>query len=96
MFRVSRSVAHKLFAVALGIAVGSVLRRALPSLAVTLAIFVGLRVTIANFLRPHYLAPITKMFPTVEQRRGCSHGAWVLSSGLVAPWNCSRPQHRTT
>ncbi len=77
-------VAYALFAVALGIAVGSVLRRVLPSLAVTLAIFVGLRVTIANFLRPHYLAPITKMFP-ITSSAGASHGAWVLSSGLVGP-----------
>ena len=47
---------------ALGIAVGSVLRRVLPSLATTLAIFVALRVAIGVYLRPHYMAPITKLF----------------------------------
>ena len=77
-------VAYALFAVALGIAVGSVLRRVLPSLAVTLAIFVGLRETLAVYVRPHYIAPITKMFPLAAQG-GPPSGAWVLSTGLVSP-----------
>ena len=58
-------VAYALFAVALGIAVGSVLRRVLPSLAATLAIFVALRAVIGVYLRPHLMAPITKLFPPV-------------------------------
>ena len=77
-------VAYALFAVALGIAVGSVLRRVLPSLAVTLAIFVGLRATLATYVRPHYMAPITKVF-SLTSSGGAPRSAWVLSSGLVSP-----------
>jgi hypothetical protein len=77
-------VAYALFAVALGIAVGSVIRRVLPSLAVTLAIFVALRVTIGVYLRPHYMAPVTKVYPLLGSHAGPS-GAWILSQGLVGP-----------
>ena len=62
-------VAYALFAVALGIAVGSVIRRVLPSLAVTLVIFVAIRVAIGVYLRPHYMAPVTKVFPLLGLRR---------------------------
>src|ERR1700722_11063007 len=80
-------VASSLFAVALGIAVGSVIRRVLPSLAVTLAIFVALRVAIGVYLRPHYMAPVTKVFPLLGRDAGPG-GAWTLSQGLVSPnWN---------
>ena len=77
-------VAYALFAVALGIAVGSVIRRVLPSLAVTLAIFVAIRVAIGVYLRPHYMAPVTKVFPLLGNDTGPS-GSWVLSQGLVSP-----------
>ena len=75
-------VAYALFAVALGIAVGSVLRRVLPSLAVTLALFVGLRALIGVYLRPHLMAPITKLFPPVGPTSS-PPGAWVLSTSFV-------------
>ncbi len=45
-------VAYAVFAVALGIAVGSVIRRVLPSLAVTLGIFLGLRAAIGFLPAP--------------------------------------------
>jgi len=75
-------VAYALFAVALGIAVGSVIRRVLPSLATTLAIFVALRVAISVYLRPHYLTPITKLFP-LSSAGGPPQNAWNLSSSFV-------------
>ena len=75
-------VAYALFAVALGIAVGSVLRRVLPSLAVTLALFVAFRALIGVYLRPHLMAPVTKRFPPVGPASSPS-GAWVLSTGFV-------------
>jgi hypothetical protein len=75
-------VAYALFAVALGIAVGSVVRRVLPSLAVTLAAFAGLRAIIGVYLRPHLMAPITKLFPPVGPTSS-PPGAWVLSTSYV-------------
>ncbi len=77
-------VAYALFAVALGIAVGSVIRRVLPSLAATLVVFVALRAVIGVYLRPHYMTPVTKVFPLLGSDAGPS-GAWVLSQGLVGP-----------
>ena len=77
-------VAYALFAVALGIAVGSVIRRVLPSLSVTLATFVAIRVAIGVYLRPHYMAPVTKVLPLAGQG-STPPGAWILSQGLVGP-----------
>lgn len=74
-------VAYALFAVALGIAVGSVVRRVLPSLATTLAVFVALRVAVGVYLRPHYMTPITKLFPLGAG--GPPQSAWILSSSFV-------------
>lgn len=54
-------VAYAVFAVALGIAVGSVFRRILPAMAITGAIFIAVRIVIAGALRPHYLRPVSKL-----------------------------------
>jgi hypothetical protein len=75
-------VAYALFAVALGIAVGSVIRRVLPSLAATLGVFVALRVAIGVYLRPHYMTPITKLFPLYGPQAP-PQNAWNLSSSFV-------------
>jgi hypothetical protein len=52
-------VGYALFAVALGIAVGTIMRRTLPALAITLGVFVALRLVVALLLRPHYLHALT-------------------------------------
>jgi hypothetical protein len=78
-------VAYAIFAVALGIAVGSVVRRVLPALAVTLAAFIGLRAVVVAYLRPHYLAAVVKLMPFMSTQGGAPAGSWVLSSGIVGP-----------
>jgi hypothetical protein len=50
---------YAVFAMALGICAGLLLRRTLPALAVTLAGFVALRALFAQWLRPHYMTPVT-------------------------------------
>jgi hypothetical protein len=52
-------VGYAIFAMALGICAGALLRRTLPALAVTLAGFAALRVLTALWLRPHYMTPVT-------------------------------------
>ena len=52
-------VGYAIFAMALGICAGALLRRTLPALAVTLAGFAGIRVLIALWLRLHYMTPVT-------------------------------------
>jgi ABC-type transport system involved in multi-copper enzyme maturation permease subunit len=75
-------VGYALFAVALGIAVGTIVRRTLPALAITLGVFVALRIVIARFIRPHYMHALT-----LTQRIGATlvpKGAyWQLSSGVA-------------
>ena len=52
-------VGYAVFAMALGICAGALLRRTLPALAVTLAGFIGLRALTALWLRLHYMTPVT-------------------------------------
>jgi hypothetical protein len=77
-------VAYSLFAVALGIAVGSLFRRVLPAIATTLGIFAGLRVVIGVYVRPHYRAPLSKLFP-LAGNGGPPAGAWIVSNSITGP-----------
>ena len=56
-------VAYAIFAVSLGIAVGSVVRRVLPSLAVTLGLFVGLRTLVGRVSPPALHVPHHQAVP---------------------------------
>jgi hypothetical protein len=76
-------VAYSLFAVALGIAVGSLFTRVLPAIATTLGAFVAVRVAIGVYLRPHFLAPLTTLGSLAGT--GAPSGAWVISSGITGP-----------
>lgn len=76
-------VAYSVAAVALGIAMGSLVRRALPALAATLTTFVALRVAIAVYLRPHFTSPVTST--TANFSNGPPAHAWVLNTYLVLP-----------
>jgi hypothetical protein len=51
-------VAYVIFAIALGVAVGGLVRRVLPSMGITLGIFVVVRLAIAIFVRPNFLPPL--------------------------------------
>ena len=72
-----------MFALALGIAAGTVARRTLPAIAVVLGGFIALRLVISDFLRPHYLTAITTYYSVT-----CSFTprgqAWVLAQGAVS------------
>ena len=84
-------VAYAIFAVALGMAAGSILKRVLPALAVTLTGFIGIRGAIEMWVRPHYLAPIseTVAFKNAE----APPGAWVIKTSLVNRAGHIVPQH---
>ena len=82
------------FAFALGAATGVLFRRALPAMAVTLAIFAAVQVAMPLGVRPHLIPPdrtvatfasvqaddIGTLAPTVVPG---SPGAWIISSGAV-------------
>jgi hypothetical protein len=72
-------VGYAVFAMALGICAGALLRRTVPAIAVTLAGFVALRVLTA-WLRLHYMTPVTAYykltanFPVSGSYLDISHG----------------------
>ncbi|MGZ4638613.1 MAG: transporter [Actinomycetes bacterium] len=63
-------VAWTVFALVLGVAVGLVLRRSLPAIAVTLALVVVAQVTVPLWVRPHLAPPVTKTVTFSTARDG--------------------------
>jgi hypothetical protein len=78
-------VAYAVFAVALGIATGSLIKRVLPAIATTFGVFVAVRALIGVYLRPHFMTPVTKILPLTSLATGGPPGAWVLSNGVLGP-----------
>lgn len=78
-------VGYALFAVALGIAAGALLRRTLPALAVTLGVFVAVRIVVADYLRPHYMTALTMIYSFLHHPVLPAGSYWVVSGGLVGP-----------
>jgi hypothetical protein len=60
-------VAYALFALALGVAAGAMLRRTLPAMAVTLVGFTGVRMLTQYLLRPHLISPKQRSFPLSDK-----------------------------
>jgi ABC-type transport system involved in multi-copper enzyme maturation permease subunit len=65
--------AWTLAAFAIGVTAGMLIRRVLPALATTLAIYAGLAASTALWLRQHYLAPLLTTNPNLPG------SAWVVS-----------------
>jgi hypothetical protein len=55
-------VAYSVFATALGIAAGAVLRRTLPAIAIVIGGFIGMRLWISQDLRMHFMTPVTTFY----------------------------------
>jgi hypothetical protein len=74
---------YTLFAVALGILVGTLWRKVLPAMAVTLAAFVVVRILMTALARPHYLPAKTLTYP-LEGVGGdkTAPGDWILARGI--------------
>ena len=53
-------VAYGVFAVALGVAVGAVVRRSLAAMAITLAVYVFVTVAVPVWVRPHLIPPVSQ------------------------------------
>ncbi len=76
-------VGYALFAVALGIAAGALIRRTVPAMAVTVAVFTFLRLVIGQDLRSHYLAAVTIIGRFGQHARTPTGAYWLISRGLV-------------
>ncbi|HZC78797.1 MAG TPA: hypothetical protein VE258_13690, partial [Ktedonobacterales bacterium] len=71
------------FALALAIAAGTLLRRAIPGMAVTLAGFLAVRLPIEFYLRPRYQQPITVSWDPIGSGPTLKAGDWVVSNGFL-------------
>jgi hypothetical protein len=73
--------AYALFALAVGVLAGLVLRRTVAAMSLTLVAFVATRFAVLEFLRPHFLPPLHRSVVATESGRRA--GEWVLSDVLV-------------
>jgi hypothetical protein len=81
------------FAFALGTAVGALIRRTVPAMAVTLAIFAAAQVAMPLWIRPHLIPPDRTIVTVASAELDYGNltatmvpgqlGAWMLSSGLI-------------
>jgi hypothetical protein len=85
------------FAFTLGTAVGALIRRTVPAMAITLAIFAAVQVAMPLWIRPHLIPPDRTVVsgPSFFESAGLSvgtlqastvpgqPGAWILSSGAI-------------
>ena len=78
-------IGYAVFATALGIAAGALLRRTLVAIAVTIGGFIGVRLLIDGLLRQHYLPAVTVYYNPAS---GYSPpgSAWVISHGAVSKY----------
>lgn len=76
-------IAYALFAAALGLTAGVLIRRTLPALVATLGIMVSLRLIVADYLRPHFMAPLTRLVSLGSTSTGLSGSNWILHSHIV-------------
>lgn len=80
-------VAYAIFAFMLGIFAGTVIRKTVPAMAITLVIFIAIRVLIVNFLRPYYLPPIVLTAPPLVSNNAASsditHYSWVIEYTII-------------
>ena len=77
-------VADALFAVAVGLAAGAWLRRVVPALALSIGVYVGVRMLTAVYLRPRFMAPSTKLV-VPDGDAHLPSGSWTLTRRLLAP-----------
>jgi hypothetical protein len=66
--------AWTLAAFAIGALAGVLIRRVIPAMVTTMAVWAGLALATGLFLRPHYMAPLTTGDPNAV-----AHGDWVMS-----------------
>ena len=77
-------VGYALFAMALGILAGTLLRRTIPAMAITLGGFVAVRLLITLLVRKHYIAAVTT-YANVSANITPKGSYWQYASGLTGP-----------
>ena len=75
---------YAVFAFALAATVGLILRRTLPAMAVTLAGFIGARLAVTYWLRPHYMSPLTTTLPLTPADAGFQLNGPIGAPGVAS------------
>lgn len=82
-------IAYAVFAYALCLALGTTLRRSIPSIGIAFIVFLAARLSVIAQLRPRYLAPVeltwlpTDPMPRVAQSNFFRDGIWYLHEGMI-------------
>ena len=76
-------VGYALFAFALGVLAGTLTRKVLAAMAVTLGVFLATRVAVALLVRPRFLAPRRRTYPVIS-------GSLAEPDPLAGDWVISR------
>ncbi|RFS84499.1 ABC transporter permease [Actinomadura spongiicola] len=63
-------IGYAAFAFALGVTVGVIVRRTLPAMAITLAVFVGLQVAVPMWIRPNIIPAESKIVAITSENHG--------------------------
>jgi ABC-2 family transporter protein len=74
---------YAVFAFALAATLGLVVRRTVPAMAATLASFVGARLAVTYWLRPHYMSPVTTTLPLTPPTTGFQFSGPFSTPGSV-------------
>jgi hypothetical protein len=92
-------VGYAAFAFALGVTAGALVRRLLPAMVITLAVFLAVQVIMPNLVRPHLLPPVTatqavtvNLSTAITGHNGTYAvpvtglpGAWIFSNQTITP-----------
>jgi hypothetical protein len=76
-------VAYMAFALAVAIAAGTLLRRALPAMALTILLFLGVRLPVDNWVRPHYQVPVTATYSLAVGDEPTRLDDWVVDDSFI-------------
>jgi hypothetical protein len=75
-------VGYAVFAMALGITAGALLRRTLPAVGIALAGFIAVRFVIFSWVRPRFISAVTTYFP-LNRAGPVAGSSWQLAAGYV-------------
>jgi hypothetical protein len=76
-------IAYTIFAFALGVVVGALLRRLLPAMVATLAGIAAVRLIVQQWIRPNLARPLHVTATVFDRSAGLGQSVWIVSSRIV-------------
>jgi len=77
--------AYAIFAFAVGLLAGAVVRRTLPAVAIAFGVFFAVRVAVTQWVRPHFMSPVVLKLPLFSEANAgkIKPNSWVVKSYMV-------------